>query len=232
MNFDLDQLINLGIIDCLEKDVTFEEGTITKNDGTLVPYSISFGWNLIKALACDKEWKEYRTQILIHLKEDCDEQKRNELLTKIQFEDYHWKWFGKSLRHNQDEYKWFFLTTESAVQAACLIYFPKPSALDNSDIFYIDFIAVAPWNRFTPLEEKRFNGIGKKILQAIIKYLTTNLGYQYGFSLHSLPQAQGFYKHIGMVHFEQFDKVEAPDCDPLHYFEINHVNSMKFVGVA
>ena len=232
MSVDLDQLLKLGIIDSLENEVVFEQGQIEKSDGALEPYSISYGWNLIKSLACDNKWKEYRVRILTFLKENCDEEQRNDLLSKIQFEDYHWEWFGKSLRHRKEEYKWFFLSTETSVEAACLIYFPKPSALDESDIFYVEFIAVAPWNRFSPLEEKRFNGVGKKLLKSAIKYLTESLGYQYGFCLHSLPQAQGFYEHIGMIHIEKLDKLEDPECDPLYYYEIDHKNSMKFVGIA
>ncbi|KEA51773.1 hypothetical protein DT73_16120 [Mangrovibacter sp. MFB070] len=232
MSVDLNQLIKLGIIDQLEDDIIIEEGIIKKNDGSSAHYSISFGWNLIKALICDKKWKEYRIRMLTYLEENYDEEKREELLSKIQVEDHHWNWFGKSLHYREEEYKWFFLSTESTVEAACLIYFPKPSVLDKGDIFYVEFIAVAPWNRFSPLEDKHFHGIGSKLLRSIIKYLTEKQGYQYGFCLHSLPQAHGFYEHIGMIHVEDHDKVEDPDCDPLYYYEIDSLNSMKFVGIA
>lgn len=232
MNVDLDQLIKLGYIDSLGNDVVFEQGVIEKNDGSSETYTVSYGWNLLKAHACDKEWKQYRTRILTYLKESCNDAQRNEFLSKIQVEDYHWQWFGKSMRYREEEYKWFFLSSTNTVEAACLIYFPKKSAMDESDIFYVEFIAVAPWNRFSPLEDKRFKKIGTILLRSIIKYLTESQGYQYGFCLHSLPQAQGFYEHIGMIHFEHLDKIESPDCDPLYYYEIDQSNSMKFVGAA
>jgi len=173
----------------------------------------------------DSAWKEYRLKMLAYLKDECDDEERDEYLSKIQTEDFHWNWFNKSTCYNTEEYKWFFLKSGDSVEAACLIFFPKKSALNDNSIFYVEFIAVAPWNRFTPLEKKRYNGVGKKLLQAVIKYSAATLGYTYGFCLHSLPQAQGFYEHIGMIHIDALDK------SPLQYYEIDDNNSMRFAGV-
>lgn len=226
MSVDIDQLVKLGLIAAPDNEVVIDQGFINKSDATTEAYTVSYGWNVLNALSCDKDWKEYRTRILTHLKENCDDAERNEILPKIQTGDYHWSWFSKSLNYHDDEYKWFFLRTDSAVEAACLIYFPKKSVFSDGNIFYVEFIAVAPWNRFSPLEDKRFKGVGKMLLQAVIKYGTKSLGYQHGFCLHSLPQAQGFYEHIGMKHFDALDK------ERLFYYEIDNVSAMKFVGEA
>ncbi|MGP3141738.1 GNAT family N-acetyltransferase [Serratia nevei] len=225
MSIDINQLVRLGIIPAPDNEVIIEQGSINKCDATKESYTISYGWSVPNALSCDKGWKEYRARILTHIKENCNnDEERNEILSKIQTEDYHWNWFSKSVNYHEDEYKWFFLRTDNHVEAACLIYFPKKSVFSDGNIFYVEFIAVAPWNRFTPLEEKRFKGVGKMLLQAVIKYVTRNLGYQYGFCLHSLPQAQGFYEHIGMQH------VDALDKKTLFYYEIDNASAMRFVG--
>lgn len=225
MNIDINQLIKLGIIPAPDEEVIIEKGTLVSSRQVEESYLISFGWSLPNAITCDQEWSEYRLKMFEHLKNECNDETREEFLSKIQIEDSHWNWFNKSRCYSTEEYKWFFLKTSHDVEAACLIYFPKESALNQDDIFYIEFIAVAPWNRLTPLEEKRYNKVGKKLLQAVIKYSTATLGYRYGFCLHSLPQAKGFYEHIGMIHIDKLDKAQ------LQYYEIDDNNSMRFLEV-
>ncbi|EKN6274144.1 TPA: hypothetical protein ACVH97_003535 [Yersinia enterocolitica] len=226
MTIDLQQLVKLGIIPKADDEIVIDHGVLVSNQGTDDPYDISFGWSCVNALTCDQSWREYRVRVLEHIKDNCNEEETQDWLSKIQTEDYHWQWISKSMQYDTDEYKWFFLKTKENIEAACLIYFPKKSALNDNDIFYVEFIAVAPWNRFSPLEKKRYNSIGKKLLQEIIKYSTSTLGYQYAFCLHSLPQAQGFYEYIGMVHIDKLDK------RPLQYYEIDNDQSMKFVGLV
>jgi len=225
MNIDLNQLVKLGVIPAPDDEVVIEQGNLVNNNNTEDPYSVLFGWSIPNAIVCDQEWKEYRVKMLAHLKDECTEEERDEYLSKIQIEDFHWNWFNKSRCYSTEEYKWFFLKTGDSVEAACLIYFPKRSALSDDNIFYVEFIAVAPWNRLTPLEKKRYKGVGKKLLQAVIKYSAATLGYKYGFCLHSLPQAKGFYEHIGMIHIDALDKA------PLEYYEIDDNRSMIFAGV-
>jgi hypothetical protein len=51
------------------------------------------------------------------------------------------------------------------------------------------------------------------------------LGLRYGFSLHALPKAEGFYEKIGMTSFETFTK----DC--MKYYEMSDENTQKYMGV-
>jgi hypothetical protein len=96
--------------------------------------------------------------------------------------------------------------------------------LEVRDVYYNDYLAVAPWNRVIGSSGKEFKGLGTLLLREVGKYFDVSLRYPYGFSLHSLPQAAGYYQGIGMVDF-------GPDAkkDNLHYFEMNSVDSKGFV---
>jgi hypothetical protein len=118
------------------------------------------------------------------------------------------------LAYQGDEYRWFFMIAEGYPQAACLTYHPKPSAIDGKGIFYIEYVAVAPWNRENPMCKRSFKGVGKVMVNEINTYANAHLGLRPGFSLHALPKAIGFYESIGMERFPAFDKNGLP------YFEM------------
>ncbi|PWB18367.1 hypothetical protein DCO45_10395 [Comamonas sp. JNW] len=128
------------------------------------------------------------------------------ILETAQLEDNHWNWLNKSLSYKTDCYKWFFLVAENYPQAACLVYHPKNSVAGPSNIFYIEYIAAAPWNRENALNERIFKGAGAKLLNHVIIYAKDNLKLDPGFSLHSLPKAIQFYEKIGMTAFPKYDK--------------------------
>ena len=81
----------------------------------------------------------------------------------------------------------------------CLIYHPKASVLDPGDIFYVKFVAVAPWNRTCDLRPREFRGLGEIILRAAQRFAVNELKLRPGFCLHSLPKAEGFYTKLKMV---------------------------------
>lgn len=173
-----------------------------------VDFEIFHGWNIIYAMQCDRNWGAFTLKLLKGISDkNYSEDELNEVLSKVQLEDSHWDWFKKSIGFTGDEYEWFYLTVDNKPEGACLIYHPKESAIDNSNnIFYIEFVAVAPWNRGNPLYDIKFKGVGTKLIQTALKYSVDNLGLVYGFSLHSLPQAAGYYEHLGMIGFDGRDK--------------------------
>ncbi|MGI2151874.1 hypothetical protein ACROAK_03130 [Shewanella oncorhynchi] len=224
MKLDIEQLINQGLIVPDEGSVVYN-GTLSTTNNVDLKFKVTNGWDILAAHKCDLEWKAYRYKLAEHLQENYDGETLKEVLGTIQVEDAHWKWLDKSFFYNSDEYQWYFLKTSSDVEAVCLTYHPKASELYSGNIFYIEFIAVAPWNRDDPMEQKRFKSLGSLLMRIVINYSVTKLGLTYGFSLHSLPQANGFYKRIGMTHCKNADK------DSLEYFEMDVDSSMKFVGV-
>ena len=113
-------------------------------------YKITFGWDVLAACRCDTSWKAFRLRLADYLG-TLSENDREHEAKKIQSEDDHWEWFNKSILLKRDEYKWFFFRSPNEIEAACLIYHPKQSALSTKNVFYIEFIAVAPWNRYLSL---------------------------------------------------------------------------------
>lgn len=186
-------------------------------------YRITFGWDIFTAYSCDIKWKAFRLQLAAYL-DTLSEDERAEEEKKIQGEDDHWEWFNKSLLLKSDEYKWFFLRVDDEIQAACLIYHPKQSVLSTQKLFYVEFIAVAPWNRYHPLGNKKYSGVGTVFLKEIMRHCKDILKFQPGMCLHSLPQAQSFYEHkLKMIHYDQADK------DGLWYYEMHEDKYLDFV---
>lgn len=214
MNEKLLQLINLKILSKVP-DVVVANGSIRNNiDGKSYAYQITLGWDIFSANECDTTWNAYRLKLSDYLSQ-FDEETRKEMIKKIHDEDSHWEWFNKSALLKSDEYKWFFFRSDEKIQAACLIYHPRKAILSSHDIFYVEFIAVAPWNRETPMEKKHYSRVGTLLLKNVMSYCINTLGYKPGFCLHSLPQAQTFYEnYLGMQRCPDEDK------ESLYYYEM------------
>lgn len=193
-------------------------GVISK--GTLigqaaaVDYTIHLGWDLLIANLCDRTWGAFNVTLLRHIQKlETQGVDIAPILESAQLEDSHWRWLNKTLHYRGDCYKWFFLIAENYPQAACLIYHPKASVVGAGDIFYVEYIAAAPWNRENVFAKRVFKGVGPKLLERVISYAKDDLKLQPGFSLHSLPKAVEFYEKIGMSAFPCYDK------DELKFFE-------------
>lgn len=179
-----------------------------------VDYTIHLGWDLLLANLCDRSWGGFNVSLLRHIRKlEAKGIDIAPILESAQLEDYHWRWLDKSLCYRGDAYKWFFLVAENYPQAACLIYHPKASVTGAGDIFYVEYIATAPWNRENALSARIFKGVAPKLLDCVISYAQNDLKLRHGFSLHSLPKAEHFYEKIGMKAFQDYDK------DGLKFFE-------------
>lgn len=182
------------------------KGTLIGSAGE-VDYTIHLGWDLCVANLCDRTWGAFNVALLRHIRElEVEGVNIAPILESASLEDNHWRWLDKSLYYRGDCYKWFFLIAEDYPQAACLIYHPKSSVVDEGDIFYIEYLATAPWNRKNILAQRVFKGVGQKLLERVIAYAKDDLKLRAGFSLHSLPKAVPFYEKIGMKAFPLYDK--------------------------
>lgn len=129
----------------------------------------------------------------------CQSQKeKEEHYSGLNSEDKHWNWILKAKYFIGEEYEWFYLLIDNAVQAIAVIKFPVDAILEPGKIFYIDYIAVSPWNRNLSLHKKMYKGLGKLLVRYILDYALRMLSLRLGCSLHSLPQAESFYARIGM----------------------------------
>ena len=202
-------------VELLRMSNSIATGELATPGGSRARYDLLLGWNIAIANICDETWGVFNIRLMRHIKaQNYSEPELSAVLGRIQLDDHHWRWLDKALVHHGDQYKWFFLMAEGYPQAACLVFHPKPSAIDGAGIFYIEYIAAAPWNRENPLAERSFQGVGKVMVSQVCAYARTNLGLRPGFSLHSLPRAAGFYGYIGMQRFPSYDK------DVLQYFEM------------
>ncbi|MFM4851168.1 GNAT family N-acetyltransferase [Aeromonas caviae] len=213
----IDELKALLDTDEIKPDFTkaASHGYIKNSNNDNVKYEIFVGWDLAMANQCDKMWGYFNTELIQFIVDKSySEEELRTIESYIQLSDSHWNWLTKSCVYKSEEYKWFYLYAEDKPQAACLIYHPKESVLHDGKIFYIEYIAVAPWNRKNPMRDRDLIGLGKVMIQFAMRYASVTLGLQLGFSLHSLPTATGFYESLGMLHYEQHDK------DMLKFYEM------------
>ncbi len=47
----------------------------------------------------------------------------------------------------------------SSVQGVCLIRQPEPAKLEEGNIFYIEYLATAPWNLPNPIARQQYRGL-------------------------------------------------------------------------
>ncbi|WP_353301636.1 hypothetical protein [Sessilibacter corallicola] len=223
---DIKNLIKSGQIKT-NSNVIDEGVLIAHTSKQEVPCKIYHGWNIVSSQECDVKWGQSNIELFEYIQEqNFDDNKLAEVLDSIQTEDFHWSWFKKSVGAMGDEYEWFYLYAEGEPQAVCLIRHPKDSALEDSNIFYVEFIAVAPWNRSCLVREREFLGVGSFLLRAALNFSVNRLGLSPGFSLHSLPQASEYYAKLKMVNVAEKNK------DSLLYFEMPGCEANKLLGVA
>lgn len=209
-----------------ETDNILFEGKLKNFQSEEHAYQLYNGLDPIRANLCDTLWGAFNLKLIEFIKsQGYSKDEFEDIANSVQLDDYKWDWLAKIYFHKGDEYEWFFLDIDNKPQASCLIYHPKKSAIDSGDIFYIEYVAVAPWNRNNPMEAKLFKGAGSEIIKCAIQYATKTLGLRYGFSLHALPKAEGFYEKIGMLNFVALTK------DTMKYYEMSDENSRKYMGL-
>lgn len=205
------------------KTVTCLQSNTDKN------FSIESQFDQRRSLDILMKWSAARNEILAEMitkNVAClsDPALYNKLLLENNLEDAHWDWLTKSRFLNKDEYRWFYLIIDDSVQAVCVMRHPESSRMDQENIFYIDYIATAFWNRSRPDYQKRFSNLGTILISHCIKYAICVLKYRPGFCLHSLPTAVNFYLKLGMK-----DLSGAAEKENLKYFEAEESVSISLV---
>ena len=65
---------------------------------------------------------------------------------------------------------------------------------DSSKLLvYVDYLEAAPWNVYPLVDEPEYKGIGLMLMQSAVQ-LSYDEGFHGRIGLHSLPQAEEFYR--------------------------------------
>lgn len=196
-----------------------EPALFCKQSGKHYPFEVLKGFDRLVALQLHEEWETEKNSIIKQMLAAVPEAVNNDDLFKKQvfkygLADMGWNWLTKAFHLNDDEHFWFFLRADEKIQAVCIIYHPKLSRIDDQQIFYIDYIASAYWNRRRPDYTKKFSNVGRELIAHASQFAIESLGYRPGFSLHSLPTAESYYRDLGMVEFDHDSAKEN-----LRYYE-------------
>lgn len=184
------------------------------------------GINPTLALKIQTEWGQANIDLITALQMQATSQEEFlQNVSKCMLQDAHWNWMSKCFACNDNRYEWFYLIIDNQVQAASIIYHPHESKIDKENIFYVDYLAVAPWNRNTPIATRQFESLGTILLSICAKHSNSLYLYRIGFSLHSLPQALGYYIRIGMTDFGIDHSKQS-----LNYLEMEENNFNTVVG--
>lgn len=142
-------------------------------------------------------------------------------------QDRHWDWRRKSNAWRpllgyqsfaivcRDELQGLMLTSDFR-SARLAAQFGKP-------LVYIEFVVTAPWNRSEVQRPPRYSGVGGVFVDAAI-LLSLDSSFRGRVGLHSLPQAEGFYREAcGMSEMGSDSAHEE-----LMYFEMTEEQAEAF----
>lgn len=192
---------------------------VCNHTGQIFDYEIKIGLDIPSVFKMQMDWSSEKSKILQELISKHgdkleDEDFAREVIIENNMADLDWAWDKKLFHCRSSDFIWFLLVADGKVQGACVVYHPKQSRIDSQNIFYIDYIAAAYWNRDRPSYVKKFSGIGSRLISFVVSYAKDNLNYRYGFCLHSLPTAETYYRYLGMTEFDN-----DPTKENLKYFE-------------
>jgi hypothetical protein len=147
-----------------------------------------------------------------------------EIQAKREVQDQHWEWRTKCSIAPGTNRRVLSLLNGGEVEAAMLLLSGKTSREQSAPlpILYVDYVAVAPWNRKAFQTPQRFRHLGTVMIGAAVE-LSRAMGLDGRCGLHSLPQSEGFYRRIGMRDFG-LDAAYAS----LRYFEFDAAAARNF----
>jgi hypothetical protein len=136
------------------------------------------------------------------------------VLKEQETEDAHWDWPGKYVERTGDNFEHYAIECDAEVQGLMIIEIDfHRSRAKKLELVYVDFVAVAPWNRRDLVEKPAYTYVGSHLIRAAVAR-SKALGYKHRIGLHSLVSAETFYRHIGMGEFGK----DSGYCN-LVYFE-------------
>lgn len=180
----------------------------------------------------DNNWspllKQRYEQALLRYFELPEPEQTNErwrhMLAEMAIQDQHWQWRSKC--GPAGDLRTLALLNGPEVEAVMVLRVGEPSRGKTRTelVVYIDYVAVAPWNRSAVHDPPRFRNLGTLMVGAAVE-ISRLAGMEGRCGLHSLSQAEGFYRRIGMQ-----DLGLDAGYDGLRYFEFDAAGAANFRG--
>jgi hypothetical protein len=118
-------------------------------------------------------------------------------LGRLNLQDFKWDWRRKlGFYEGNLAIRQFCLECAGEVQGLMLVDLTCRCRLDQQagqHLVYVDYLAVAPWNRPRLTIPRVYSGIGP-LMMATAASLSLEEGFHGRVGLHSLPQAESFYR--------------------------------------
>jgi len=140
----------------------------------------------------------------------------------------HWDWSRKARAISQSrDYFIVGVRTQGEMQALMLwdedFHYGSHSLQLGSPLVYVHFLATAPWNDREIVAVPQYKGAGTLLLRTAVER-SDDLGYKQRLGLHSLPQAEGFYRDRCLMADLGVDATKQ-----LRYFEFTSALAQNFI---
>jgi uncharacterized protein (DUF433 family) len=110
-------------------------------------------------------------------------------------EHSHWDWRNKAPSVEAGLHMLVAIELEGEAQGImAVLREPHRSRLSGEPILYVDYLESAPWNLKSSANLPRFLGVGTILIGEAIR-LSLDMSFEGRVGLHSLPQAETFYKN-------------------------------------
>lgn len=207
------------------------EGTKLKRieTGALVAAELDTLVGLVGLLEAEEQWAPWRVRVLRGFVEgDVEESKWPQ--------HHHWSWAQKAVKLRKldiesplSPYRVMGMKCSDEWQGVVLVTsVGRHSRLGATgrELIYVDYLETAPWNLSIEAigQSPRYTGVGRQLLEAAVR-LSKAMEFRGRVGLHSLPQADSFYRRCGMTELGP-----DPQYSDLCYFEMSEKQAGAFLG--
>jgi hypothetical protein len=142
---------------------------------------------------------------------------------------WHWNWAAKGANLRFLAYRCLGIECQGQTQGLMMVKTAGSAARLPPDagkpLVYVDYIEVAPWNLRALTDAPRFGGIGVRLIEAAVR-VSLDEGFYGRVGLHSLPQAEAFYRDTCLMVCLGADA----SYQDLPYYELTREKAAEFLG--
>jgi hypothetical protein len=177
------------------------------------------GIGVDEIIEADREWRRIK-------KQHQDLCKQNGLPCP---EHSHWNWENKADNSALSDMVQtrFAIVYQDEIQGLMLVermtQYAKLLPDKGKPIVYIKFLEAAPWNLALYTDSRKFFGVGRVFLRIAVDF-SVGEGCDGRVGLHALPQAEAFYRTIGMTELD-YD----PTHENLRHFEFTCKQAQEYL---